>query len=402
MALTGIGTARTPGRPLEVVLGPDTTEPDSNQEVLLMGHVASGSSSGTVAAYTAKIINNSGDVTAALTESEGYFGVASELSKMVVAAIKANEGGSVFPRLKCVNIPFSVADYGPADEALEAAKRVKAEFLVSPYDATETTLRGDLKSAAEAMSAASRVSNNQFGTVGVMANMDEDDPSALPTADTEFLTLITLRDTSSGGDANPYSVAELAAAAAARMASNLAPFNPLDDLDIPNVTAPVNDADNYSIGDSLESEVVLGQGWSPLKVLPNGDVAFTRAITARLSADGTGSPVLNSYIDVQDFQVLYLWRKTLYTRFSQRDFKRVKASEKKAQAALAEMLRLAASFEDQEMFQAVDKLAPFFRVQRSSADRSALEYYTPVNVVPGLHRMLGRVEAVTTFDSIVI
>lgn len=402
MALTGIGTARTPGRPLEVVLGPDTTEPDSNQEVLLMGHVSSGSSSGSIAAYTAKIISNSGDETAARTEAEGYFGVASELSKMVVAAIKANAGGSVFPRLKCVNIPYAVSDYGATDEALTAAKRVKAEFLVSPYDGNSTTPRTKLKTAASDMSAASRVSNNQFGTVGVMANMSVADPSTLPTADTEFLTLVTLRDTSAGGSANPYSIAELAAAAAARMAANLAPFNPLDDVVIENVTAPVKEADNYTIGDSLESEVVLGKGWSPLRVLPNGDVAFTRALTARLSADGTGSPVLNSYIDVQDFQVLYLWRKTLYTRFSQKDFKNVKASAKKAQAALAEMLRLAASFEDQEMFQAVDKLAPYFKVQRSSSDRSALEYYTPVNVVPGLHRMLGRVEAVTTFDSIVI
>lgn len=402
MALTGIGTARTPGRPLEVVLGPDTTEPDSNQELLLLGHHASGSSSGSVAAYTAKFVNNSGDPAAAKTEVEGYFGVASEISKMVVAAIKANEGGSIFPRIKCVGIPYSVSDFGTSDEALTAAKTQKAEYLVSCYDGNSTTPRGKLKSAAEAMSAAARVSNNQFGTIGVAANISVADPSTLPTADTEFLSLVTLRDTGTGGEAQPYSVGEIAAAAAARMASNLAPFNPLDDVAIPNVTAPAKMSDWYSVGDSLESETALQKGWQPLRVLPNGDVAFVRTITARLSADGTGSPVLNSYIDVQDFNVLYLWRKTVYTRFSQPDFKNVKASEKKRQAALAELLRMAASFEGQEMFQAVSKLAPYFKVQRSSSDRSAFEYYTPVNVIPGLHRMLGRVEAVTQFDVVVV
>jgi len=402
MGLTGIGTARTPGRPLEVVLGPDTTEPDSNQEVLLIGHVASGSSSGSVAAYSAKVINNSGDATAAKTEAEGYFGVASELSKMVLAAIKANAGGSVFPRLKCVNLLFADTGFGAADEALVAAKTQKAEFLVSCYDGNSSTPRTKLKTAAADMSAAARVSNNQFGTIGVAANISVADPSTLPTADSQFLSLVTMRDTGAGGSAQPYSVGELAAAAAARMASNLAPFNPLDDVAIANVTAPVKISDWYSVGDTLESETVLQKGWQPLRVLPSGDVAFVRTITARLSADGTGSPVLNSYIDVQDFQVLYLWRKTVYTRFSQPDFKNVKASEKKRQAALAELLRMAAEFESEEMFQAVDKLAPFFKVQRSSSDRSAFEYYTPVNVIPGLHRLLGRVEAVTQFDVIVV
>ncbi len=111
---------------------------------------------------------------------------------------------------------------------------------------------------------------------------------------------------------------------------------------------------------------------------------------------------VTSYYDVQDFQVLYFWRKTLFTRFNQPDFKRRKASSETADLILSEAIRLANVFEDQGMFQAVSRLAKKFRVERSSSDRHRFDLKTPVNVIPGLHVIATNIEATTEFDSLAI
>lgn len=401
MALTSIGDARTPGRPIEVTFGADTGQPDANQELLLIGHAAPGG--GTVAAYTPTTINNSGDAAAARTEATTKFGSSGcELALMVVAAINANAGGSTFPVIKC--IPLASTDsgtFGASDAALSAALNVKAEFIVSPYDGVSGTLRDKLKTHVQTVSGAQRVANNQFGSFGVVFNRSTVDPASLPTPDTQFIVPVWLRDTGTSGDAPAYSIGEMAAAAAARMASNLIPFNPLDGVSLGGVAAPAKQSDWPSVGDSAESETALDRGWTPLYVKPNGEVAFVRTITSRISADGSGSPEVTSYYDVQDFQVLYYWRKTLYTRFSQPDFRR-KASAATARLLKSELIRMAKAFEDQNMFQAVDLLAKKFQVQRATTDRHAFEFKTPVNVIPGLHRIKGNIEATTEFDAIVV
>ena len=131
-------------------------------------------------------------------------------------------------------------------------------------------------------------------------------------------------------------------------------------------------------------------------------MAFVRTVTGRLSADGSGSPVVTAYYDVQDFQVLYFWRKTVYTRLSQPDFKRRKASATTAREILAELIRLAREFENQNMFQAVSQLSKQFQVERSSSDRHRFDVKTPVNVIPGLHVIATNIEATTEFDELSI
>lgn len=396
MALTSIGQQKTPGRPVEITFEGEQGLPSDAQELLLIGHAASGATG----IDTVIQISNVADVAAASSEASTKFGAASELTKMIVAAVRANSGGSTFPAIKAV--PLDSAETSIPQAAQTAILRVKAEYVVSPYDMQDATERNILKELAQTMSGAQRVQNNQFGTFGVAANMDEADPANLFKFDTQFLIGVWFRDTGTGDDQNAYSVAEVAAAAAAKMASNGVPFNPLDDTSINGIPAPAQDADWITVGAGLESEACLNQGWTPLFVKPNGEVAFVRTVTGRLSADGTGTPVVTSYYDVQDFNVLYFWRKTVFTRFSQPDFKRRKASPQSAKLIKSEAIRLARIFEDQDMFQAVGELAKDFLVERNLSDRSRFDLQTPVNVIPGLHVIATNVLATTRFDVVTV
>lgn len=400
--IVSIGDQRTPGRPVEITFAAETGIPSDAQEVVIIGH--KDAVSGSVAPYVLSVISSSGDQTAASAEVASKFGAGSELAKMILAAIRANIGGSTFPQIKAIALAAADTGFGSSDQALTELKRYKAEFVVSPYDGnTEDVLRDKLKAACLEMSGAQRVHNNQFGTVGVVFNRSETDPANLDKFDTQYITGVWLRDTGTGADAPLYSfVGEMAAAAAARMASNGIPFNPQDDITIQGVAAPKKVTDWPSIGAALESETCLNQGWTPLKVKPNGEVAFVRTVTGRISPDGSGAPVVQSYYDVQDFQQLYLYRKTIYTRFSQPDFKQRKASDDTGREIKSEAIRLAKIFEDQGMFQHVDKLAPLFQVERSLTDRHRFNLKIPVNVVPGLHVIASNIEATTQFDTIVI
>lgn len=395
MALTSIGDQKTPGRPVEITFAAELGLPGANQEVCLIGHAASGAT-GT---NTVIVINNVSDADLAKAEAELKFGAGSELAKMVVAAVKANEGASTFPALKAIPLDSADTGFGTSDAALTALKRTKAEFVVSPYDGnSDVTNRDKLKNACLAMSGAQRVENNQFGSVGVVFNRSVSDPSILTTPDSQYILPVWLYD--SGSPA--YSIGEMAAAAAAKIAGNAVPFNPLDSVTIANVTAPANTADWPTVGAGLESESALNKGWTPLFVKPNGEVAFVRTVTSRISADGTGSPVVGAYYDVQDFEVLYYFRKTIFTRFSQPDFKQRKASDATAREIKSETIRLATLFQDQNMFQAVDKLAAQFKVERSLTDRHRFDVFIPVNVIPGLHVIATNIQAGTQFDVITV
>lgn len=396
MALTSIGNQKTPGRPVEVTFAAETGLPSDSQELCLIGH--KDAASGSASAYFVTQISNVADPDAASGEVAAKFGQGSEIAKMVLAAIKANAGGGTFPSIKCIALPAAVTDFGPSDEALVALKRTKAELVASPYDGQTSALRTKLRDAILTMSGAQRVHNNQFGSIGVVANRNQADPSLLDKFDTQFIQGVYLRDSGTPD----YSLGELAAAAAAVQAANLSPFNPLDDITIQQLAAPALSTDWLTRGAGLESEVVLNQGWTPLYVKPNGEVAFVRTVTGRLSPDGTGSPLVTAYYDFQDFQTLYLFRKTVYTRFSQPDFKQRKASADTAQEIKSEVIRLMQAFQDQGMFQAVDQLAKQVQVERATSDRHRFDVKIPVNVVPGLHVIAINVEAGTQFDTLSI
>lgn len=400
MALTSIGAQKTPGRPIEITYDADTSLPVDTQEIVLIGHRASGASSGTVEDYAVTIINNSGDLTAASGEVAAKFGDGSEIAKMVLAAVKANSGASSSPVLKAIPLPASETGFGPSDEALTSVKKVKAEFIVSPYDGTDTTLRGKLKDTALAMSGAQRVENNQFGTIGVVFNRSVTDPSTLPAPDSLNLLCVYMRDTGTGLNAPAYSLGEMAAAVVAKGAANGVPFMPVDNVTVVGIDAPKKASDVLTVGAGLESETALQKGWTPLKVKANGEVAIVRLVTSRITVDGVVAA--GAYYDVADYQVLYYWRKTLFTRLNQPDLKQVKASQDTAKLIKSEVIRLAQAFQDQGMFQAVSELAKQFKVERNAQDRHRIDVKTPVNVVPGLHVVAVNIVATTQYDTITV
>ena len=402
MALTSIGFQKTPARPVEITFAANGGLPNPNQTLGLIGHMGptSGAGSGSAIPYQVVVINNVADATAGAAEANAKFGAGSELAEMVIAAIQANEaeGNANFPQITCVPLAQSDTDFGTPNgagvgAALAACDKFECEFLVSPYDGNNQTLTNKLIAQAKAMSAAGRFQNGQYGTIAVAANLSVTDPSTLFKYDTQYLSPVWLRDTGS----NPYSLGELAAAYAALLGGNLVPFNPVDNSQVGDVTAPANNADWITVGAGLESESCLNQGWTPLRVLPNGQVAIVRSVTSRLTT-GDGVTAVTAYYDVQDFQVLYFFRKTVAARFNQPDFTNVKASQGEATLARSEVIRLASEFEDQGMFQNVAGLAPQIVVERNASDRSRFDVFIPVNVVPGLHVIASNVQATTVGD----
>jgi phage tail sheath gpL-like len=412
MALTSIGFQKTPARPVEVTFAANTNLPNPNQTLGLIGHMGptggaavSGVASGSSVPYSVVPMANVADPVAGATEANAKFGEGSELAKMVIAAIKANFelGSSNFPQITCVPLAQTDADFGTLNVAgtpsgLAAADKFECEFLVSPYDGQGSVLTLQLVAQARAMSGATRVQNSQFGTVAVAFNRSVADPTTLVKYDSQFLSPAWLRDSDV---AAPKSIGEMAAAYAAILGANAIPFNPVDNNEIGDVLAPAKQSDWITVGAGLESEAALLRGWSPLRVLPNGSVAIVRSVTSRLTT-GDGVTSVLSYYDVQDFQVLYFFRKAVVNRFNQTDFTNQKASQGEAKLARNEIIRLASAFEDQGMFQAVEQLAPLIQVERNAVDRSRFDVFIPVNVVPGLHVIATNVQATTEFDVVTV
>lgn len=389
MALTGIGFQKTPGRPTEIAFAAQLGLAANTSTLIVVAHAASGATG----VNTLVTISNASDDVAGKTEAETKFGAGSELAKAVVAAIKANAGGSNFPKLVACVLASTDTTVAAAAQAAIKKTVTGSEFISWPYDMnSDATNRAIALDLATTMSGAQRGAMAQFGTIAVGSSRASD-PSTLFEMDTQYLSGCWLRDA-----APTQSLAEISAACAAVMAGNSVPFNPLDDVTVKNVAAPAAVSDWPSVGAGLESETCLGRGWTPLWVKPNTEVAFVRTVTGRLSSDGSGNDSVTAYYDVQDFQVLYYWRKTIYTRFSQPDFKQTKASSDAAKAVKSEAIRLAQAFEDQNMFQAVGKLASQFVVQGNASDRSRFDILTPVNVIPGLHVLATRILAGTQFD----
>lgn len=396
MALTSIGDQRTPAVPIEITLDPELGLPSANQELCIIGHAASGMAAS--ANYKAVSISNVADPVAAEAEAAALFGGSSaEIVKMIVAAVKANEGASTVPPIKAIPLQSTDADFGASDAALTTLKTLKAEFVVSPYDALSTALRTKIRDAASTMSGAQRPANNQYGTIAVLFNRSASSATGLDTPDSQYLSLVWGRDSGSP----TYSVAESAAACAARMARGGVPFNSIDDENITGLAAPAAQSDWISVGAGLESEAALVKGWTPLRVKASGDVAFVRTVTSRVT-NGVSSAAVTAYYDVQDFQVLYFFRKAVYTRLTQTDIKNTKASKETAKLIRGEVLRLAQLFEDQQMFQNVAQLAPQFKVERNISDRHRFDVLIPVNVIPNLHVIAVNVKAGTQFDTLVI
>jgi phage tail sheath gpL-like len=391
--INSIGAQLTPGTPTEITFAPNTNPPNPLRTVCIVGHMAATGSaaSGSATPYSQVVVANVADLTACSGEISPEFGPTSELTKMILSFVASLQGGSSFPQIIAVPLDSTDVDWG---HALTTLDRVSARFIVSPYDAANQTLMQLALTQVKAMSGASRVQNAQFGSTLIAANQTTSAPSGLFKYDTQFGDFCWLRDTNGA----PKLIGEVASSYAAQLAQNVAPFNPVNGNVLQNIPAPVNQADWITVGAGLESEICLQQGWTPLKVLPNSTVAIVRSRTLRVTI-GDGVTPVQSYFDEQDFDVLYFWRQTVVNRFSQTDFSQTKNSAGTEDLALSELIRLAQSFQTNGMFQAVDQLAKSFVVQPNASDRSRMDMYTPVNVIPGLAVIATNISATTVGDT---
>ncbi len=367
----------------------------ADNDLVLIGRLAATGSS--VVANSITVIENFGDEVLAKTESEGYFGADSEIVEMVVAAIKGNKFSNavpkVFPRIKVLALANASTDLA---SALAVNATVPMPYVAAWFPTSEETLRQELRDHLDFISSASRGRNGQFGSIGFIAT-----DGSLATASENALALGSrliaapyLRDTAV---TKANKVHEVSAAFAAVNAVNPAPFNPMNDIVVGGLKVPVSLADHHTTGDTGTTALSLSAGLTPLEINSRGQVVISRAITTIRTNDAFEDI---SYFDIADMQTIFFFRKTEFAIAAQEKYKRTKASAEVAKNIMSEIKSAAIDFQDEGMFQQVEKFFAQFTVERSRTNRSAFVYKIPYNVVPGLHNIGIENTATTQFDEI--
>lgn len=348
-------------------------------------------------------IENYGDPVAAATECVTKFGTASQAQDMVVAAINAVKSSSyedkVFPPIKVFVLANGATSATLAAELATIANQ-QTPFITLPYPSTDSVALAALKAHLVAISANDRGALGQFGSFGVMAT-DAATATATPTglsAGSELINIAWLRD-SAGTKANKIEC--VAAAYGAILAALGLPFNPINDLKIGGLVAPVSAADWHTPGDAGTVALGLNDGVVPLTVNASGEICVSRSISSRVVTSGV---VETAYYDHQDWRVLFYLRKNIYNLAVQPRYKQAKASTQKLAALKSEILALCKTLEVEplQMLQHVDLLADQFTYARQPNNRHAAVYYVPVNVIPGFHNKGVELVGTTQFDSVVI
>lgn len=392
MGLTNIADRLTPSTPIEITFGAQPVA-TGRKFTTIFGHRAA--SGGTGTSYGAYDIVNVGDPDAAEAEVDGLAGSGSEIGDMAAAFVKANSaaGRSNFPAFRVVLIPIAVADFGPADEAIDAVKFLRSDMLVSPYQASSVTLRTKLLDLAALISGPDRDLMGQFGTFATFGEREILSTALALNVDNKYAIIAYMQDSSS--PSQDYHI--LAAAHAGVMMSSVFPYLPLNNAIIGGLLPPSDPAERIELDPAGSSESSLAAGLSPLYVDAAGNVRFVRTRTTRVTIDGLVPAT--AYFDWQDLVTLNDFREDVFLRLQQPDLKPKKASIQTAQLVKDEVLRIAKAYEAEEAFQAVDKLAPEFQVAASTSSRGRFDFKIPVNVIPGLHVIAGNIEATTEFDS---
>lgn len=342
----------------------------------------SGSDGGTGTNLIPTTIENFGDPVAALAEAEGLFGVASELSQMIVAAITAIKGSDlqnpVYPPIIAIAMGHATT-HSDLAATLAANVTIPMPHLVQPFAITDATASAALVAHLNLISASDRGTNGQFGSFGYMGSLDTTSNTTTATIAlaTQYILAPWLRDT---GPAQPIHV--VTAAFAAICAANDVPYLPLNGVKIGGLLAPVASADWHTSGDAGTEELGLAGGAVPLMIGPAGEVRISRTVTTLRTVVGV---VDSSYYDMQDWQVLYFYRLNAYNLANQPRYKIAHATDAKLLSLKSELIALAKDFEVLEMFQHVDDLVKLWTVTRPLGNRFAAVYYVPVNVVPGFH-----------------
>lgn len=369
----------------------------ANNTLVLIGRMAATGSSATAGAPVP--ISNYGDYVAAQTEVDTLFGAGSELGKMVIAAIKGITYSDLETKAYApiVCLPMASTD---TDLATLLANNISLPmpYVATCFPASDATNTLALKTHLQTISGNDRGINGQFGSFGFVG-CDEDTATASPygtTAATQVLLFAWLRDTS-GTKAN--ATYQTASALAAVCASLSQPYLPLNGVRVGGLVAPAKASDFHTAGDAGSVALGLNAGLVPLTVSKDGSVCISRTVTSLQSVSGV---VDSAYYDMQDWQVLYLYRTNAYNMANSSTYKRAKASDKNLLSLKSELIKIAKDFELLEMFQHVDQLADQFTVTRPLDNRHAGVYACPVNVIPGFHNKGIGIDGTTAFDTFIL
>lgn len=393
--MTSFQFTRAPSTKTSVGISTKGLTPAVNELVIIARRGASGGSATTGVPV---LLDNFGDYLLAATECTTKFGASSEISEMVVAAIKgvlfSDLVDKQFPKLRVIPL---ANDAVAADLAgvLAANIVVKMPFVVVPFPMTDATARGALKAHLTAISASDRGSNGQFGSFGVMATdgILSTVTAASEANGSELLLFPWLRD---GAVTKANKIHAVAAAYAAVCASTGIPYLPLNEIVVGGLVPPVASSDWHTSGDAGTEALGLESGLVPLMVASDGTMKISRTITSRRSNSAAADA---SYYDMQDWQKLYYFRMNVYLLSTQARYKRAHASDQKLLALRSEIIATAKEFERLDMFQHVDDLVEQFKCTRVSGNRHAAVYEAPTNCIPGFHNKGIGITGTDEFDT---
>lgn len=353
----------------------------------------------TAAANANSYIENFGDPAAALLECNTKFGASAEISEMVVAAIQgvlfSDLQNKTFPKILC--IPMNDDDTSAALAAKLALNlSIPMPYVVVPFPASDSVAMLALKNHLTAISGEDRGINGQFGSFGFIGT---DGSLATATAAglagaSELICVPWLRDTAVTKANKLHAMVSAYAAVCAGLGI---PFNPLNEVKVGGLLAPLSAQDWQTAGETGTASLGLDSGVSPLFVVPTtGEVRIVRSITSRRPNVALTEV---AYFDMQDWQVLFYMRKLVYS-FAQ-NYKQVKASAANILSLKSDILKGAGELQDLEMLQHVSLLADQFTADRQPNNRHAAVYKIPLNVIPGFHNKGIELVGTTQFDTVI-
>jgi len=330
-----------------------------------------------------------------------------EIALMVYNAVVATAANPITPNLSIAVLKSGDTGFGTApQDVFYYADANSYAGMVEPYEIADdtdvdTTYLRFFEYIAE-VNAAAEVENNHFGTIGFYGNISTTAASAAS------LTAIVNSQFGEGmfypyanaDNLIQFSAAQCAAGAAALVVATGIPFNSLDGVAITGFPIPSDLTTKISTvgGDNSISDIVMGQGWTPITINKNNQAAFVRTVTSLLTLPNSGAPV-TAYFDVQDWQIVFYNRQVKYDTFKQQ-FTNVKFSARIAGRLKAVAIAIDKQFEGLGMFQGVSQAAQYYQVSQDPTNRSRAIVYTPIDIIPNLHSIYVQLGLTTQFDTV--
>jgi hypothetical protein len=171
MQLTDINDRLTPSVPIELTFGAQPIA-TGRKFTTLFAHLAAAGN--TAAPYSVYTVVNVGDEDLAKAEVDAIAGSGSQAGKMAYAFVAANTQAdrSSFPAFRICFIPYGVTNFGPNMEAINAAKLIRSDMLVSCYPAGDSANRTLIQNLQLLISGIDRDLQGQFGSFFTLGSTD--------------------------------------------------------------------------------------------------------------------------------------------------------------------------------------------------------------------------------------